>query len=265
MATESTTPNDHFTLNKVGPLIASYTPPEVTFEPNGAWKHQYMMYSMGYGQVRPEGELTIQRNVAENDHFQLKILCRRYASHPFSQFVEGELDCMETALASPGSWTYQTKLAQAITDPPYLKSGLTQHAHVRDGCLIVQGDAHQRMFSLQDEYTCKWCLLEAVQRLPREEFEPLEFTVLDDFDQPHPGQTLRFRKQEYVELADGPGLLTAYEQIGPGVLPTVFWVDSNGRCLFLMSCIEIYILEEADGVELNYDDNPMMNLQRRET
>ena len=114
-------------------------------------------------------------------------------------------------------------------------------------------------------------LLDAVQRLPRAAFEPKRFTLLDDFDVVKANQTLAYRKTVEVLLGgrrvqkqhweklekgrirktswgregDRPVRLHAYEHLGDAIVPEVYYVDDQGRLLFMVAGIEAYVWEAA--------------------
>ena len=101
----------------------------------------------------------------------------------------------------------------------------------------------QRQIPAPGAYAVNWALFEAVGRLPREEFEPLRFTMLDHFDQLKPGQVLSYRETADVSLGGRSVRLHAYDHLGEGIVPWIYWVDDEGRLLFAVSGLEAYLLD----------------------
>jgi hypothetical protein len=89
-------------------------------------------------------------------------------------------------------------------------------------------------------------LFEAVQRLPKENLEPVQFTMIDDFDLLRQGYVLSLRGTEEVLFGEPapdkvPTPLYAFNQTGEGCIETVYWLDQKGRLLFVSAGIESYI------------------------
>lgn len=150
---------------------------------------------------------------------------------------------------------------------------------LRDGKLRVEDTAPMRKvwtrpFPEPARCSINWSLFEAVQRLPRKAGESLSFTLLDDFDQARPNQTLSFWKtaqtrvggrrvqrsrvrqlekgrvhNPYWAIEDQiPVRLHGFSHTGDGVVPWVYWVDDAGRLLCAVSGIEAYLYEgEGEG------------------
>jgi hypothetical protein len=150
-------------------------------------------------------------------------------------------------------------MAREPGDPPYLRSGIRKRGKRRGRTVEVSTDGRDvEVFEVGEACTAKWCLMDAVTRLPQEQITPLEFTLVDEVDRPLPGQRLRFRRQARVETGEGELLLTAYEHTGRGVIPTVFWVDTNGLLLFVMTGIEIHVLSADGSGEAAYEESCRM-------
>lgn len=97
-------------------------------------------------------------------------------------------------------------------------------------------------------YTSAWCLLDAVQRMPRQPREPLRFTFFDRNNAAKAGHVLRYR--EAVELAFGstpgaPVRLHGFEHLGDGFVPSVYWTDDTGRLVMFNHSLQGYILQPA--------------------
>lgn len=128
----------------------------------------------------------------------------------------------------------QTASGQAVADAELRKSGA-----LRDGKWVVG----RRAQPLGGAHALNWGLFDAVQRLPRALPEPLCFDLIKDFDELKPAQTLGWR--ESLSVAQGGAVLEleAWQLTGEGTLPTIYYRDTQGRLLFVISGLEGYILD----------------------
>jgi hypothetical protein len=95
--------------------------------------------------------------------------------------------------------------------------------------------------------------------------------MLDHLDEPKPNQSLSYRETADVLLSGRhltkrraahldkrqarkparslrgtqPVRLHAFEQLGDGIVPWIYWVDDRGRLLVAVSGLEAYILEST--------------------
>ena len=85
-------------------------------------------------------------------------------------------------------------------------------------------------------------LFDAVARLPHKQFDPIEFTRIDHFDQVKPDQALAFRRTIETSIAGKKVQLHGYDQTGRGIMPFTYWVDNQGRTIVAISGLEAYLL-----------------------
>jgi hypothetical protein len=182
--------------------------------------------------------------------------------------AEGTLECDSSPLCTPAKWSFTSDILDK-NGKAFPSSHVAKTAARKDGA-VVFGKNGRRM-PISGAYTLNWALFDAVQRLPREPFEPLRFTLIDHFDQVKTDYALSFRettevllgaknvqRTNWVQLEKGrvrrtrwveeggePVTLHAYGLIGRGNLPRVYWTDDTGRPLFAVAGIEAYILEPA--------------------
>ena len=199
------------------------------------------------GPTHMVGDVSLKRTPKGKADFTLEVAIRRRANSGFSQFEQAELQCRADDLATPSAWLFDTKMAENPTDKPYLQSGRRRSATFVASTLSIRDGVRIRKDSIKGPLANEWALLEAVQRLPGSKTNPLEFTLVDHFDVPEPGHTLAFHTQEEVELTTGPTKLTSYLGIGPGIVPTVYWVDEHSRLIFVCTGLKVYALNATDG------------------
>lgn len=234
-------------LVKIAPLVSSYELPQSSFPQNGKRSQRYRIFSLAYSELTPQGTILLEREPVSEEQCRLKIQVNRPAVSGFRHWTQAELLCRNDALSSPLSWTVSTKVAPHELAPAYLQSGMSKSATLEDGYIRYQCGPHHFREPVDRPVTCKYNLLDAVQRLPFEKTQRLEFLCLDEFDQVGGLQRLQYRQTETVGLGNGPERLHSYQQTGFGQVPALYWTDSNGRLLFVVSGIEVLVLEEENG------------------
>ncbi len=244
MPDQPTRPQDHFTLDAVAPFLRRFQPPDGDFDTGRDWQLSWGVYTMGAirGPGGPAGTLKIARKDLANETAALTIDYRKAAPGGFRQQVTAELRCRTDRLCTPLNWTYAAKIVDRAGTPIEVTS-LKKSATVTDGVVEIADGRHRRRIELPKQYTVNWSLFEAVGRLPREQFDPLRFAMLDHFDQLKPDQVLSFRGTHNVLLGTRTVPLHSYGQIGQGIVPWVYWVDRSGRLLFAVSGLEAYLLQ----------------------
>jgi hypothetical protein len=237
-----------FSLRGLKGLIDEYVPPPLgDFTPDGSWTHAYAMYVLIPRAARQVGEVSLTRKAQGSNGFTLDVHTRRNSVSGYSQFQRAEIQCKSDALASPVSWQFDTKLAMNASDPPYLESGRARTGAVRDGVLMIRDNIRTARSPLPGAYGNEWTLLEAVQRLPREKTPTMHYTLINEYDTPQPGHSLRYRDQLTVPLKSGPLKLHSYCDIGRAVIPTTYWVDEHNRLVFVCTGLQVYALNAANG------------------
>jgi len=236
VAAKISQPTDHFSLNAIFPLLGDFVWPTGDFHPEGVWKHSYRIYGLISTLQGSDGEtglLTIQRQAAQNGVFNLDITCdrllfpERVGSLPSRELISAHIQCRQDSLSTPLSWQMQSEVfAPDGSAVPYTQ--------------ITKSQNHPEQ--VPAAYTNNWALYDAVQRLPHREFPPHGFILFDHFDQRKEDHRIMFHKSAVVEIGGRAAELYALVQLGRGILPIVYWLDEQGRLLFVVSGAEAYIL-----------------------
>jgi len=245
---------NHFALNKFAGAVDTYHKPGADFDREGSWEQRWGIYtilqSSAFGK---EGELRIAREPAGND-IELAIHCRRRGVSGFSQYIDAEVVCATDRLATVRQWTAHYKLAESPDADPYLNTGMTKEGRTDpDGVVKVETGPDTQSYRAEGPVALKWGFLEAVARLTQEDLPVTDFTIVDEFDEVRPGQRLEFHEAVRVETGAGPERLTAFQQIGPGIIPTVYYVNEAGLTLFAVTGQEVYLLEQANGAAAEFE------------
>ncbi|MGQ9730250.1 MAG: hypothetical protein ACUVX8_03170 [Candidatus Zipacnadales bacterium] len=255
---------DHFSLAHFVHALDGFHPPTEEFNPTGQWTNAYSIIECSQG-MRPVGALRIVRTPRGRDECTLRITYSKRAVDG-SLYCESEMICAMDALATPKRWKMETLSlnaeGQPIEDTRFTESGIVGKTGLR-----VQSGDRTRDFEIATPFAFTWGLFEAVQRRSVDDV-PLTFTLVDRLNyQLKPRHTLTYRKsaeveiggqrvwhEEKQELAVGTlyrpvpvreGAIAtkmhAFEQIGEGIVPIVYWVTEQGRLLFVLAGLIGYI------------------------
>ncbi|MHC4403849.1 MAG: hypothetical protein ACYTG0_29685 [Planctomycetota bacterium] len=234
---------DLFTLNVVAPHLKGFLPPEGPHDPKGDWKLAYGVYTLGSirGHGGRVGSLVVERRAAGQDQAVVAVQYEKRVPPRYDQKVVGEITCRADALATPIRWSFSSQIGSRA-DGPVENTALEQSAVVQGEEVEIRDRHGVRSFHVARPFTVNWALFEAVGRLAREPFDPIRFTLLDHFDQLKPEQVLSYRQSAVVRLAGREVPLHAYDHLGQGIVPWIYWVDDRGRLLFVVSGLEAYLL-----------------------
>ena len=258
---------DEFPLNILEPALAQFQPPEGDFAADGEWSHRYGLYTIGQRSLARVGSLALRRSAARGGPM-LRMEYRKQAAGGAVNAIDAEIQSDRGAGIESRSWrvTFQTLAA----DGKSMARARMEKAALVDGKFIELRDAAaSRRIPKPEAFAVSWALFDAVQWLPRKPGKPLRFTLLDNFDQVKPNHTLSYRKatevllggrrvqkQEWEQLEKGrirkttwavegqrTVRLHGFDHLGDGIVPEVYWVDGQGRLLFMVAGIEAYIWE----------------------
>jgi hypothetical protein len=227
---------EHFSLGMLARVMQGWTLSEAPFDPAGGWENQYTFYTLIHNNRRnpvygiPAGSLRLKRTATRNGRFRLEFDYRKFLKDEWNHRIAGQMECAEDDLSTPLSWRYATEIA-----PPFdgtLKS-LTFECEMRAGNrdLSFTTGRQVRRTPRPESYSCLWAMFEAVQRLPRDRNRQYLFTFFDRLHSARPAHLLRYRESVSVNGQR----LHGFEQLGEGILPSLFWTADNGR-LALFSC-----------------------------
>jgi len=269
MSTTIPKPEEVFTLDILASQLVGFEPPQGPHDPAGDWQLAYRVYSLGatHGMYGSLGRVFLTRQRRGDGLFSLQVKCEKPASGQFVAKLTAQIDARPERLPMPVRWSWQSEIVDR--DGKRVEgTGLERSASATETEIIFGNPARKR--PRPKACTLNWLLMEAVGRLPREAFDPLQFTLIDDFDQFKPGGMLSYGQSGPVVLGDRPTRQThieelpkgrihkttsamaggravrlhAYHQVGEGTVPWVYWVDDQGRLLMAVSGVEAYVLEQ---------------------
>jgi hypothetical protein len=247
--------NRYFGLRKIAPLVESYMFPDGAFDPSGGWDHTYRILTLAYSRMQSCGTLNIVREPRGGGEVFLDIRIERPALSGFTHFTRAEMVCRADAMATPLRWSTTTKIARSWQEDGYLNSEMTKTAQAEEDSIVFTcGSAIERVV-VPGATTCRYNLIEAVQRAVPGAFAPVRFCCMDEFDEPTPGHCVEFREAVPLAIGNGARKLNLFFHTGSGLIPSEYWVDGSGRLLFLISGIEVLVLEKADGQSISFRDD----------
>ena len=237
---------DIFPLHTAPRLLEGFRLPRGEHSPTGSWALSYDVLTL-VRQGAVVGRLRLQRETV-SEGCRLHVRYERPLIGGGIRVEEAKILCAGDVLATPRTWTLEIKSTDRKGNQiPH--AGFRKSARVRKSTIDLQDAAGTRQLHVTGRWTLNWALFEAVPRLPKKPFDPLRFTLLDDFDERKPNQVLSYRGVADTELQQSPPSskrlrtrLHAFQQLGPGIVPWVYWVDEQGRLLFAVSGLEGYAL-----------------------
>ncbi len=260
-----------FPLNTIVPGLEHFKPPPGDFTADGEWEHLYDVFALSRGCHRA-GSLRLRRSAHGDNETRLQSTYDKVSPGGFRHVLNADMVCGTDSLATPvrWSWRYTTRDAKGQVVPG---TAFEKRARCDGETVTVSDKLAARTFKLTQSPVLSWALFEAVQRLPRESFDPLRFTLIDEFDLPKPNQSIRYRnrltvrlggkrvqREQWRRLEKGrvrrtrwereggtDTVLHSYTHTGDGILPWVYWVDDSGRLLFARAGLKAFIMKEAKG------------------
>lgn len=222
--------------------------PKAPFDPNGKYTHIYVDGSP-FSRRHVAGEVTIRREVGGRLHIESY---RKTPDNTHNYYTIADLKCRNDELSTPVSWMVESKIAEKASGPAYMNSGLKIQGKVEKGVMKLVIGNSKHSFKLPGRYTCKLCLLDAVQQLPKLGMKEILFTMIDEYDQICPNQTLRFREKTKALVKGGDVDVYLYDHIGTATVPGTYCVDASGRLLVYVAGIQSLILSNENDHKTNY-------------
>ena len=234
--------SEEMTLGLIASKLAGFSPPESPFDPEGEWTLSYGVYSLA-NVCDLAGGLTLFRKPSPDGGASITLDYEKHLPDSRKQNVTAKIHCSADRLSTPDRWSYRSEVLDQAGELLEQLS-LERSALAKDDLVEFRTGGRLRNKRIARPFTLGWLLFDAVQRLPRREFSPIRFAMFDDFDQVKASQELSFHKTVDVDFGDsGTVRLYAFDHLGEGIVPWVYWVDGEGRLLFAVAGIEAYILQ----------------------
>jgi hypothetical protein len=231
-------------------MAFSELPDTPDFAPDGAWQATYTIFAChGYLLFGNKnlGILELSRTPGPDGTFTLHVQQKIRLDEAMLQVTEATVQCRNDVLGTPVSWQLTSRFENGAGEAIPDLDADEQHAPTD----LVAGAA-----------TGDWCLFEAVQRLTAGAEVP-EFSLLEGLSVVKGGQRLLDRGERTYSFDGKKVVLHQYDQIGHGVLPTGYWLDSRGRLQMVVTHSRAYILDpEAAGKFDSYSKSQIERYKR---
>lgn len=215
--------------------------------PSGAWTDRYRIWAChGYRESGNEnvGFLKIQRTPAQSDDvFTLDVTQKIQNDADIVHWLDASIRCRTDRLATPIKWragsTFHGPDGKAIRD---LETECTGRA--QEGTIEIKTHGTKRTIKPSRPFTGDWCLLEAVQRMPCKEGEPVSMDVLKEMDLLQTDHRIAYRGLDTVVRHGADMPLHHFQQWGRGMLPYDYWLDQNHRLQIFVTLSIAYIRDK---------------------
>ena len=211
--------------------ITKLSPAPENFNPAGNWLHSYRIWTChGYRESGNEsvGFLRIERIGNSDETFVLNVHQEVVQTDAIIHIIDGTIKCRNNQLASPVEWRLKSEFIG--TDGKHISELLSSdNGKAVEGVKITTSD---------------FCLFEAVQRLAYEKENSVSFDLLEGMSLKKSDHRLSYRSVTPLKM-DGVDIpLHCFVQIGSGILPYEYWLDSRHRLLAVTSMNKAYILDK---------------------
>jgi hypothetical protein len=242
-------------LHVIRGYLSTYTPPAGNFPASGAWKATYDMVEYTEPRTKPRGP------------YGRMVLTRRPASsgiaydvdytnmiYEFRTGLKSTLQCSAEPLPRLIEWKtdYEKRVdiasligriplfgqkgppPRAATAPPV---SLAEQGRHKDGVLEITTSLGARRFKTDRPVLPQWVLIDALRNAKADSSDPVvgaEFDLLHDLTSFRPRQHLRPVAVLDLTLPGGKSFtFHGFLQTGFGTEPTHYWVDPDGRPIFI--------------------------------
>jgi hypothetical protein len=232
-------------LNELGAVESLPSTPG-DFKPAGEWGNTYRIWTChGYRESGNQnvGFLRVQKKMGGGNTFELHIEQAILQTDAMLNTIKTQITCVNNEYASPIEW----HLSSSLTGPTGKVMGelsTTESGSIEGNIMTIETTAGILHRQIDTPLTSDWSLFEAAQRWSVGEARHLLVNMLEGLHALKPEQHITYRG--LPQMGDGPGAtrLFHFVQLGPGILPTEFWLDMSHRLLIVTSMNKAYILDE---------------------
>jgi hypothetical protein len=237
--TDAVTDEDIFFISRVAEALQNNPVEDAESALSVPYQHNYTIFFT----VQKEHPVIKGAIAIEREPLGLAVKIIRKGTLEHHQFVNIRQTLTKSSLiGTPAEWTYETRFSTEDGKPLY-GIPVTGHGYMKDGAVCVNELSHRRIYPLQKpDFTLSWNLMDAVQHVADTQL-PLQFDVIDECDIYGGLKTLQLFKHAKVSINGTVRRLKSYILTGTGTLPRFYWLNENGRLLFVNSGMEVYVLQ----------------------
>ncbi|NQZ70713.1 MAG: hypothetical protein HRT89_21880, partial [Lentisphaeria bacterium] len=211
-----------------------------------AWSQDYVIWSShGFKDSKGDlmGMLRLDRKATVGDSFDLTVK-RVVLDGPtdFHQTI-ATISCQGDELATPRSWQLSNhSLDQDLKALSALS--LNESGNFEKGTLICQRDGHESRQEIPGKLAFDWGMLAAVQGLPFEKNNAINFTYLEALSHIKDDQQIYYHGATTLPIGTGSMTVHCFRHLGRGIMPTEYWLDEQHRLLAAIDGGHAYILKD---------------------
>lgn len=255
---DSLSESGEFSLRKLEKILPGYQLPNTNEFSTNNYKSTYSIYSLyvlGSKKHLTAGELQLERSL-KGSQIDTQFKIRRNASagqknrsKPFSFFMEGHVFSPKEKYGFPSEWICNSKIARSEIEKPYLNSDLKKHGKAENQKVSFTINEQLKKNNFEGDLIWKWGIIDLVQKMAEESIDSKTFTSVDEFENMFQTQSIQFKKYRQLDTGEsGVIQFKAYEHIGQGIIPTVYWIDDKNRVVFIISGMEGYVLNSSTSI-----------------
>jgi len=217
------------------------------FSSIGHWTNVYRIWAChGYRESGNEdrGILKIERSPSSADNtFTLKVTQKIHNDSDLLHVLDAQIVCRNDTLATPVQWQTQSKfydpMGVLIRDLETEESG-----RIRGNIVEIATNGKTRQFESSRPLTGDWCLLEAVQRMPWKSDVSITMDILKEMTLLQKDHHIIYHSKEAFTIGGKSIDLYHFQQVGRGILPYDYWLDSHHRLQVFVTLSIAYIRDE---------------------
>ena len=240
MPTQLNTPKNTITLNMVSSLLEKMKiPPQIV---GGDWSGDFGIYTLAAEVPGKIGDIKLHCNNLSKEKAVLTLHDERQILANCVQHVKAQVYFSNDALCTPSQWSYNADILDA-QGKGMENMRIAKSASISGSKLKVRCSSGVRKYDIDGGVAINWLLFVAVQRLEKNSNKKYEFTMLDHFDQIKKNQQLWYSQSTQVNVGGEETTLHAFDHVGDGIVPWVYWVTSSGQLVCAISGIEAYVAQ----------------------
>lgn len=219
------------------------------FSPAGNWTNMYRIWTChGYRESGNEdrGLLKIQRSPSQSeDTFTLHVIQKKENDRDLLHVLDAQVLCAKDTLATPIQWQVKSEFydpnGKAVQD---LRT--EQQGRIMGNTISIETNEKTQTYENARPITGDWCLLEAVQRMPWKDSTRFKMNILKEMALLQKDHQIVCDEKKTFIIGDKPIELYHFQQLGRGMLPYDYWLDSHHRLHVFTALSVAYILDEKD-------------------
>lgn len=228
-------------LHKEG--ILDVTIPKGEFNPEGEWEQTWKVWFPGRGKKNSgSGFLKVKKDFTDNQSkINYKVGQLISENDKWFHFTKAEITAGNNLSGTP---------IECESGSQFFTSSQKGSKNLKELNLYQKEFGSNHPESQSMNLTSSFTLFDVVQRMSVKGINQINFTLLDELDKVKRKHSINFSKETTIQFGGSPTLVRCYEELGEGLLPMKYYVDSQGRMLLAISGMRVYIL--SPGCEDEY-------------